>query len=314
MQIERLEKIVINGSVQWVLIKGRSLDNPLLLHIQAGPGLPMIPEARFMEKSLNLEDKYLVAYWDQRGCGKSFSKSIDPGTINLDQLTEDLLSCVKVVADKYHKRKITLAGYSIGATISLLAGSIDHKQIERLILTGIDIDIPSADKFAMEYAISKAKDTNNNKLLNKLSGLVDKKIINAKLFQQRAKIITDLGGITSIRNYNKLLINTIINIITCKYYNLADFFKTIKGMPFCQNALLPEYAIFNLFDHIKSVDVPVHFIHGKNDGVSPLTDLMKLYDILKAPDKSINIFENSAHTPHYDEPKLFSSIIRKFKN
>src|SRR3982750_2708524 len=88
-----LAKININTSSQWVLVRGKNINAPLLIHVQAGPGLPMISEANKMEKLLHLENNFLVAYWDQRGCGKSFSKNILPQTINLQQMADDISSC-----------------------------------------------------------------------------------------------------------------------------------------------------------------------------------------------------------------------------
>ena len=66
MRIDNLENVTINDSKQWILVRGRSIDASLIIHVQAGPGFAMIPEARAMEKNLHLEDDYLVAYWDQR--------------------------------------------------------------------------------------------------------------------------------------------------------------------------------------------------------------------------------------------------------
>src|SRR5262245_39321175 len=95
MATRDLQKISINNSEQWVLVRGKNSNAPLIIHVQAGPGLPMIPEANALEKLLHLEDDYLVAYWDQRGCGKSFTKNLDPSTINFAQLTEDVIACTR---------------------------------------------------------------------------------------------------------------------------------------------------------------------------------------------------------------------------
>ena len=46
---------MVNGSEQWILVRGKSSDAPLIIHVQAGPGFPMIPEAHAMEKNLHLE-------------------------------------------------------------------------------------------------------------------------------------------------------------------------------------------------------------------------------------------------------------------
>ena len=122
---DHLEKFNINNSSQWVLVRGKNIDAPLLIHVQQGPGLPMISEATETEKRLRLEDKFLVAYWDQRGCGKSFSKDILPESINLEQMADDLIVCTKYLLEKYGKDKAVIVGYSIGATISLMAAAKD---------------------------------------------------------------------------------------------------------------------------------------------------------------------------------------------
>src|ERR1700683_1672808 len=134
MNIHNLEKISVNNSTQWILVRGKA-DTPLILHVQAGPGLPMIPEAGKMEKLLHLENNYLVAYWHQRGCGKSFNKNIDPKTINFSQLTDDIIECTKYLLKKYNRENLILIGYSIGATISLLAAAKDNSIFSQLFLT-----------------------------------------------------------------------------------------------------------------------------------------------------------------------------------
>src|SRR5580765_4905153 len=100
MSFNSLEKIMINDSGQWLLVRGKSTNNPLIIHVQAGPGLPMISEANTMEKLLHLENNYLVAYWDQRNCGKSFNKKTDIKTINFSQLTDDVIECTKYLLEK----------------------------------------------------------------------------------------------------------------------------------------------------------------------------------------------------------------------
>ena len=165
MKIYSLEKVVINASDQWILIRGQSIDAPLIIHVQAGPGLPMIPEAHTMEKNLHLENNYLVAYWDQRACGKSFNKNADPKTINFLQLTDDLICCTKYLLEKYRKQKAIIAGYSQGATLALMAASKDKTIFDRLFLAGTDIDLPTANKYAIEFAMAKATEKNKVTLL-----------------------------------------------------------------------------------------------------------------------------------------------------
>src|SRR5271170_6094198 len=125
MSFIQFEKLTINHSTQWVLVRGKNINSPLLIHVQAGPGLPTISEANEIEKNLHLENDFAVAYWDQRGCGLSFSKDIGPETINLAQMADDLIACTKYLLKKYNRNKAVIVGYSIGATISLMAAAKD---------------------------------------------------------------------------------------------------------------------------------------------------------------------------------------------
>ena len=94
-----------------------------------------------------------------------------------------------------------------------------------------------------------------------------------------------------------------------KSYTLVDILKTMQGMEFCQNALLNELNTLNLFRTIEAVDLPVHFIHGRNDGFSPHDIAFEFYHHLQAPRKTFTTFEHSAHMPHYDEPEKFASLL-----
>jgi pimeloyl-ACP methyl ester carboxylesterase len=307
-----LEKININNSSQWVLVRGKNIEAPLLIHVQQGPGLPMISEANEMEKHLHLENNFLVAYWDQRGCGKSFNKDILPETIHLGQMADDIIACTKYLLKKYNKTKAIIIGYSIGATTSLMAAAKDSSIFSEIFATGVDVDIPYADHYALDFAMDKAVAANNKKLIKKITELKRQPIVETKKFQQRAEILTNLGGINAGTNYNNLVLKTAKNILFSRYYGIGGLIKTMKGMAFCQNALLPELNSFNLFQKVKKISVPVHFIQGSLDGVAPPAKGKEYYERLQAVNKSFTVFEKSAHMPHYEESEKFSNLVTSF--
>jgi proline iminopeptidase len=312
MKINSLEKININDSEQWLLVRGKDSSAPLILHVQAGPGLPIIPEANAMQKLLNLEDNFLVAYWDQRECGKSFNKNADPKTISFSQLTDDIIACAKYLLKKYNKDKLILIGYSIGATTSLMAAARNSNIFSQLFLVGIDIDLPTANKYALEFALTKAKERNKSKLIKQILQFGEHPILESKRFRERAKILTDLGGIKMRSSYNQLVLLSVVNMLFCKSYRFKDIPKTIKGMEFCQNAILPELDTLNLFDKIKEVvEVPVNFIQGKLDGLAPYQTAISFYGYLKAGTKTFTDFDYSAHMPQYDEPEKFAKVLNE---
>jgi hypothetical protein len=59
--------VQLGESTQWIRIRAANANNPLLLLVQMGPGLPMINEVPAFGRALSLEDDFTVVYWDQRG-------------------------------------------------------------------------------------------------------------------------------------------------------------------------------------------------------------------------------------------------------
>lgn len=263
-----------------------------------------------MKRFLHLEDFSLVAYWDQRGCGKSFDKSIKPETINFSQMKDDIISVTGYLLNKYKRDKAVLIGYSIGATASLMAAVKNPGIFCQIFLVGIDIDISKANKFALDFAMNKSLETNNKKFIDQIVELGKSPIVDSKKFQKRAKIITDLGGIRTGSSYNDMLISTVKDIVFNRFYGFKGLSKTIQGMEFCQNALLPELETLNLFNIIKKVNVPVNFIQGRKDGIAPFEIAFQYFNFLEAGEKTFTAFENSAHMPHYEEPEKFANLLK----
>jgi pimeloyl-ACP methyl ester carboxylesterase len=312
--ITHFEKIQVNDSYQWVLVRGKNTDTPLLIHVQAGPGLPMISEADKMEKLLHLEEHFLVAYWDQRGCGLSYNKDIPPESINLAQMADDIIACTKLLLKKYNKSKAVIAGYSIGATVTLMAAAKDSSLFSVLFVAGTDVDIPFANQYMLDFALDKAVARKNKKWIKKINELKSRPIVESIRFQERAGIIGNLGGIQTGTTYSRLDLGAVNNMLFSKYYGVGGLIKTMAGITFCQNSLLPEMNHLNLFQTVSKIHVPVHFIQGKLDAVAPAEKGKQFYEHLQAPDKSFSLFENSAHVPQYEESEKFSNIILSYFN
>ena len=107
---------------------------------------------------------------------------------------------------------------------------------------------------------------NNKKLIQKINELKRQPIIETKKFQQRAEILTDLGGIKAGSNYNRLLLSTVKNILFSRYYGIGGLIKTMKGMAFCQNALIPELNDFNLFILRYAEKYPIIYLPSHDEG------------------------------------------------
>ena len=67
--IETIEHVDIGGDRQWISIRGRNRNNPVLLVIHGGPGAALMPASWAFQTPW--EDYFTVVQWDQRGVGKN---------------------------------------------------------------------------------------------------------------------------------------------------------------------------------------------------------------------------------------------------
>jgi pimeloyl-ACP methyl ester carboxylesterase len=116
--IATLEPLTLGGVRQWLLVRGKSTDSPLLLKLHGGPG-----QAEMATVGLNglLELDFVVIEWDQRGAGKS-GASIEPSAaMNLNQLVADTIELTEHLAQRFGKRQLIIVGHSWGSILGLMA-------------------------------------------------------------------------------------------------------------------------------------------------------------------------------------------------
>lgn len=67
---------------------------------------------------------------------------------------------------------------------------------------------------------------------------------------------------------------------------------------------------FNAFENISSVEIPIYFFAGKQDYTCSYTLQKEFYEQIKAPVKRFYTFENSAHSPLFEEPDKGMEILK----
>ena len=108
----------LGGADQWVLIRGRDLANPPLIHLQGGPGFS---ETRLLRHfNSELENRFTVVYWDQRGAGKSFRRGMPRSSMTVEQFLTDLAGLVDTVCARVGRQQVVLHGHSWGSLLGVL--------------------------------------------------------------------------------------------------------------------------------------------------------------------------------------------------
>jgi pimeloyl-ACP methyl ester carboxylesterase len=305
MLIDTLEAVQLGDTTQWIRIRGTDRSNPVLLLMQQGPGLPMINETRRFERILGLEKDFTVVYWDQRGTGLSLRSKAE---INVAAMVGDTVSLLQLLHDRFGA-KTFVAGFSFGATFAAYAAVQRPDLVAALVATGMDIDMPFAEDAAYDFVVTAARERANRRAIRQLDRIGRPPHLTVKQFSTRVRWTLAFGGVATNANYNSLLRALLGSLVRSPDYSIADLVRTVRGISATQAALLPELATTDLVRTMPRLDVPIVIAQGRLDQVAPGEATQRFHDALTAPSKHLVWFEQSAHTPHLEEPDKFRRVL-----
>jgi len=313
--INQLASLPLGGTEQWIRIRGKDMTNPLLLFIQQGPGLPMVNEAADDDKLWHLEEEFVVVYWDQRACGKSFRRTIPPQSMTVEQLIADTTELIQALTQQFGVAQLYVAGFSFGGTIAALTAARHPKLVRAVVCVDLDVHSEVADRVAYDFALEQATRLGNQRAIRELRRIGPPPHLDSRSFGTRARWATKFGGVNRHATYTGLLLKLLRQLVVSPDYTFLDIIRTLRGMRFVQDHLLPDLANLNLFEMLPRLDVPVLLLQGRHDYVAPSSLAEQYYQALQAPKgKQLIWFEDSAHMPQYEEPGKFREIVLSVKH
>ena len=215
MEIDTLEGVQLGGITQRIRVRGADASNPVLLLMQQGPGLPIINDARRLERLLGLEKAFTVVYWDQRGTGLS-SPSLrkDPNRfeISVTRMVDDTMTLLELLHDRFGG-KTFVAGFSFGATFAAYAAAQRPELVAALVAAGMDIDVPAAEDNAYAFALDAARRRGNRRAIRQLEAIGPPPHLTTNQFSTRVRWATNFGGVTSGQTYATLVRGLLASLV-----------------------------------------------------------------------------------------------------
>src|SRR5271157_2063235 len=215
---------------------------PPLLVVQAGPGLPVLNEVSRFQKCLRLEEEFTVAYWEQRGCGTAPRSAAH--TVTMKTQLDDLREVIRWMSEKTGQ-KVLVLGISIGATLALQATPHEDKHLYAVVAISPDTDVRLADAAAHDSIVLQCSKAENKRLLSGIQRLGKPPYTDPALFQLRARLMSDLGGIEHGKNFGQLMRGMFSGLLGT--YGPFGTITALRNMSVVQARLLGELVGLNLF-------------------------------------------------------------------
>lgn len=308
--ISTREKIMVGGKEQYIFLAGEDKNNPILLFLHGGPGSPEVAMHSF-EPGQRLEERFTVCYWEQRGAGLSYGARLEPDQMNLELMVNDTIELTEYLRERFDQKQIYIMGHSWGTFLG--AKTIQQKPEYFKAYFGVAqvTNQIESEKLAYEYLLSHAieiQDQQAVKDLEKIDPAAADFPSNTYLMSSRTKYMNKYGvGIKHIANYN--MSEFLKQVLFFEGYSAFDFLKFGLGNLFCNNTMSYIVNSENLMETTNQFQVPVYIFHGIHDQQVSYRLSLQYYEGLSAPDKGFYTFENSAHSPNFEEPEKFLSIV-----
>lgn len=287
----------LGGESQYVETFGTSQSLPLLLFIHGGPGWPQTPMLRHLNADLG--KNFIVASWDQRGCGLSYLRDSAAGNMSLAQIIADAHELTGILQKKFSQRKIWLAGFSWGSIVGMElvrkypADYIAYVSISQVVNLQAGM---AATRDWLRKEAGDRKDGATISALNKLRGA------NLSTFMKQYELIAPYNGAV----FDTSTQATVTAAMTAD----ADYraYDWNKGFQYSSTALARDMFSAD-FRNLDSLPIPVIFLSGRHDWNVPQTLTEKLFRKVRAPFKEQIWFEKSGHGPLEEEAKRFNEVM-----
>ncbi len=304
--IATLEQVTLNGTRQWVSIRGKDATRPVLLFLAGGPGGSQLSTQRYA--LAGLEDYFVVVNWEQPGAGKSFN-AVDRSKLTVDDYVVYGHDLVMQLRERFHQEKIYVVGESWGSALGILMVQRYPELFHAFIGTGQMVAFTETDVMCYNFALDWAKERGDTAKVEELVKQGPPPYYGSDVAWKQVPYLLDtLEYMNSNPQINDNGFSTWRDLAAPEY-GLYDKVSWFRGVIETLGYVYPQLWEIDFRKQAAKLDVPVYFLIGRHDINAPVTLTQEYYDILEAPHKEIVWFEHSGHNPWVTEADEFVRVV-----
>jgi len=207
---------------------------------------------------------------------------------------------------------VIVFGISLGGTISLQAAALEPDTVKSVVAISPDANTAGSDAAVYEFLQERSALPENRGLVAKVKKLGAPPYTDSTAFQLRARLLSDLGGIERGKKFSGLLKETLFGMI--RAYGFLGTARALRNMSLIQRQLLPELVSLDLFADPPRLAMPVHYVFGAQDPLTPASIVRQLPTTVAAPRSTVNLVADAGHMVHFDQPDVMRSVVMRARD
>ena len=299
-----------------MVIMAKDMNRPVLLVCGGGPGIPEY----LMENMYpsGLADQFVVCYFDYRGTGLSYSSDIKAEEMTTEKYISDVVAVSTYLKERFGQEKIYIMGHSFGTYIAIKTVQQYPDNYNAYIAMAQNCNQTESEYMAYDYMKARYEQLGNEKMVEKFEDCLirESEEMYNKYFSSslRDTAMHELG-VGTTRNMNSVITGIFFPSLRCKAYTWEERFNIWRGKAGSREfPVVQDSTHFDAFSEVPSLQIPIYFFAGKYDYTCSFDLQHEYYEQIDAPQKEFYVFENSAHSPIFEEPgkaaELFEEILK----
>lgn len=304
--IASLEKVDLNGSQQWISIRGKDVNKPVLLFLAGGPGgSQLVTERRALG---GLEDHFVVVNWEQPGAGKSFD-AVDRSKLSPERYVTDGIALVNHLRERFNEEKVYVLGESWGSVVGVWMVQRDPELFHAFIGTGQMVAFLETDLMCYEFVLDLLEQRGDTAKVAQLKEQGPPPYYGKGVAMKEAAFLTETY---SYMNADPNIADDGFNTwqdLSGSEYGLYDKLNWFRGALETMDVVYPQLWEVDFRLQVTQLEVPIYFLLGRHDVNAPPVLAEEYFGLLNAPHKELIWFERSGHNPWVTESSAFVDVV-----
>lgn len=300
----------INGVRQGMFLQSKDTTHPVLLFLHGGPGMPTY----FLNRSYptGLEELFTVCWWEQRGSGLSYRPDIPPETMTLEQFIADTIEVTHYLRRRFGQDKIYLLGHSWGSYLGIqVAARVPELYHAYIGMAQMAFQLRS-ENAAYDYMLAQYRERGNRSMVRRMEKAPVSMTGPLPVLYMRLRDAAMHGlGVGTTHDMKSVISGIFLPVMGFPGYSLREKINIWRGKGFSRRNLWDRMLMADLAAEVPELELPVYFCHGIFDYTITYDQTREYFEKLRAPMKGFYTFEQSAHSPAYEEPERMRQILRE---
>ena len=301
--IASMEAVELNGTRQWVTIRGHDTANPVLLNLgMGGPGGGGFFNAMEFRP---LEEHFTVVSWDEPGTGKSYG-AVPFEQLDRERFVADAVALTELLRTRFGQDRIYLYGVSWSSILGVWLVQEHPELYHAFISSGQMVNTAENDRLGYERALRHLEERGDSGSAEKLRRNGPPPYGGDNVVAPYVDYLDVLNDIMGTPRYS--LIVPVIPFFVPEY-GYIDKINHTRGLVNSFNAVYPQLENLDFVKEAPILGVPVYFFVGRHDINAMAFLVEEYYNMLSAPHKELVWLDGGHGLGSADNQDVFLDVM-----